>query len=185
MTNSHRWLFNPSLPLISSILWTGGRVVKLNLLQERWSLVKKPAAVATQHGSDESAPGFKYEVRAEFREAGRTGFDFEEDSAGLVMVRRIRPKSLAAAVPHACEGMTVVRIQSGRGKEREAGGMSYDSVMEMMADRPLVLTFEHPWQRQTDGGTPYYFNILSEESVWDRPPVSHTTVARAAQEVTR
>ena len=51
--------------------------------------------------------------------------------------------------------------------------------------RPLVLTFEHPWQRQTDGGTPYYFNILSEESVWDRPPVSHTTVTRAAQEVTR
>ena len=145
----------------------GGKVVKLNLVKETWSI---SAPKVSQQEQLESEPGFKYEVRTEFIEAGRTGFELEENSAGMTIVRRVRPQSKAAAVPHVCEGMTLLRVQAGRGVEVSTDGMSHDSVMDMMPDRPLVLIWAHPWQRQLDdAGYPYYFNSLTEASRRDKP----------------
>jgi hypothetical protein len=144
-----------------------GKIFKLNLLKETWSI---PAPKISAEEQLERQPGFRYEVRTEFLEAGRTGFDLEENSAGLATVRRIRPKSKAAAVLHACEGMRLVRVQAGNRDEISTEGMSYESVEDMMPDRPLVLIWEHPWQQQLDQlGDGYYFNSITEESRRDRP----------------
>ena len=44
--------------------------------------------------------------------------------------------------------------------------------METLLDeeRPVTLTFEHPWQRELDKDNQYYYyNSFTDEAVWERP----------------
>ena len=57
------------------------------------------------------------------------------------------------------------------------GLVRHDGRHEATRERPLSITFAHCWQRQTDGGRPYYSNSATGESVWERPPVLEAVLA--------
>ena len=48
-----------------------------------------------------------------------TGFEFEEGDDGEVIVSRIRKRSLASKVEHACEGMILYSLTSGSGRKKK------------------------------------------------------------------
>ena len=122
---------------------------------------------------DDKIAGFRFEVRTEFTQAGRLGFEFSEpkdDNDKRVRVSNVHGGTPAAAQPLVCVGLYLTRIKCGTQQaELSAEELGFNRVMEMMPDRPLVLIFEHPWQR-IDDPEPYYFNSETEASRWDRPP---------------
>ena len=48
-----------------------------------------------------------------------------------------------------------------------ADQLSLQEVSGILSQRPLLMVYEHPWQREPDPSTghPYYFNSLTDESV--------------------
>ena len=101
----------------------------------------------------------------------------------MQMLQVVRLNGLAALVPHACPNMLLrwvkfqgeapidVRIHSDG---RSGNVLTEEAVLEVIKRplRPVTLTFEHPWQRFVDevGGGEYYYNSITDESVWQRPP---------------
>ena len=48
-----------------------------------------------------------------------TGFEFEEGNDGEVIVSKVRKRSLASKVEHACEGMILYSLTSGSGRKKK------------------------------------------------------------------
>ena len=123
---------------------------------------------------DESGAGFKYEVQTKFIAPGKLGFEFKEDDHGdgLVVVSKVHRNSTAAGMRNVCVGMVLVRVQAGRSSsEVAASELGFDGVMDLMSQRPLTLTFEHPWQKEVDdsNGRVYYYNSHTDKSDWTKP----------------
>ena len=123
---------------------------------------------------NEDADDFRYLVHMRFEEKGSLGLRLAEDEDMRTVLQGVHPGTAAARELLAREGLVLMRIQAGAGGGSTFvgdGSVPFDRVMDMLAARPLTLTFEHPWQRASEGSSkPYFFNSLTEESVWKRPP---------------
>ena len=137
-----------------------------------------PAPAAAAQPLDDTVDGFVYEVEMVFTRAGRLGLEFGDDD-GATVVTKIHSGGLAAAMPLACKGLVVSRVRIDRQAPQSTEGMGYEGVLALLTtrERPLSITFAHCWQRQTDGGRPYYSNSATGESVWERPPVLEAVLA--------
>ena len=161
-----------------------------------------PAPAAAAQSLDDTVDGFVYEVEMVFTRAGRyaatispafglhsskgasdvvvgrLGLEFGDDD-GATVVTKIHSGGLAAAMPLACKGLVVSRVRIDRQAPQSTEGMGYEGVLALLTtrERPLSITFAHCWQRQTDGGRPYYSNSATGESVWERPPVLEAVLA--------
>ena len=123
---------------------------------------------------NEDADDFRYLVHMRFDEKGSLGLRLAEDEDMRTVLQGVHPGTAAARELLACEGLLLMRIEAGAAGGSTFvgdGSVPFDRVMDMLAARPLTLTFEHPWQRASEGSSkPYFFNSLTEESVWKRPP---------------
>ena len=123
-------------------------------------------------GLDDEEEGFRYEVQIEFETDSRedVGLELREGRDGIE-VADIRPNSLASKAPHCCPGMLLVRISSAVRPDRSARSLSVEDVETLLdEERPVTLTFEHPWQRELDKDNQYYYyNSFTDEAVWERP----------------
>jgi hypothetical protein len=143
---------------------------------------KKPYRQLKDGGAaavDEETEDFRYEVQIEFDSGARedVGLELREGREGIE-VSDVRPDSLAARAPHCCPGMVLVRISSKGRKERSALDLLPEDVLTILdEERPVTLTFEHPWQRETDSDDEvYFYNSFTDEAVWDRPTELGTVV---------
>eukprot|EP01048_Picozoa_sp_COSAG05_P021047 COSAG05_NODE_3758_length_1854_cov_6.279202_1_plen_261_part_10 len=160
-----------------------GRAVKLDLEREEWKPLSRAHSLEPHSplkstrvdvDVDESGEGFKYEVQTKFIGPGKLGFEFKEDDHGdgLVVVSKVHRNSTAAGMRNVCVGMVLVRVQAGRSSsEVAASELGFDGVMDLMSQRPLTLTFEHPWQKEVDdsSGRVYYYNSHTDKSDWTKP----------------
>jgi hypothetical protein len=121
---------------------------------------------------DEDAADFKYAVRTRFSRPGKLGLEFEEDrDSGQIVVQHVAQGGTAEGLPHVCVGLILTHVAAGRKAEASVSSLSFDDVMDLLGERPLALTFEHPWQKEMDdaSGDAYYFNSYTDTSEWDRP----------------
>jgi hypothetical protein len=102
---------------------------------------------------EEKDEDFRYEVRAEFKSRGKMGFEFEQGPDDEVVVKKVKKKSAAADVEHACEGMILRCYETRSGsrwkKKEEPFKDDYEDLVDKISDsetRPIRLYFEYPWQ---------------------------------------
>jgi hypothetical protein len=129
----------------------------------------------------EKEKDFKYEVKCELRATGKIGLAFHDKfSNGYVgitheaagrhfVIDRINADCGLSNKHLLCEGMTLVRFQSGVKDEAFTAGTTHEDLPELLRDRPLELIFEHPWQRVEDRNESYYFNQYTGRSRDTRP----------------
>jgi hypothetical protein len=137
--------------------------------------IESPKPSAPKLADIESAPGFRYELRTytdktPYEKSGLLGFKYKENEDGAAVVRKITRMTPAASLANGCEGMVLVRVKAGTAGEMDVCSLDFQSTLELLEQRPLRLTFEHPWQKaQDDSDRSYYFNSWTGESRWDRP----------------
>ena len=141
---------------------------------------RSTAAASTGIELDEDAEDFKYAVQTRFSRPGKLGLEFEEDrDSGQIVVQHVTQGGTAEGLPHVCAGLILTHVAAGRKAETSVSSLSFDDVMDLLGERPLALTFEHPWQKEMDevSGDAFYFNSHTETSEWDKPPELEGVVA--------
>ena len=98
-----------------------------------------------------------------------------------VFAKFIKGGSPADKVAGACVGMKLLRVQLCNGKERIVEGHTLESVEPLInsADRPLTLTFEHPWRElpvPDSTSDVYYWNTFDNATASAMPPVLDAVV---------
>ena len=124
------------------------------------AIVLCPAAICFYilvHRVADSGDGSGSPRRSRLRRRYRhiDGLDDEEDFGGL--------SEEAEGVPWC--GVWVMKV------DRSARSLSVEDVETLLdEERPVTLTFEHPWQRELDKDNQYYYyNSFTDEAVWERP----------------
>ena len=135
---------------------------------------------------EEDDPDFRYEVQLTLSDDDASlplGLELIQSRDRWIEVAEIIPHSwVARYAPLMCAGMRLERLSSASRDETSAWGLACDDVMRIAREeaRPVVLTFEHPWQREhepasageSDGaglGRPYFYNSATGERMPERP----------------
>ena len=154
----------------------GGGGGKPQRSRRRYAPLRLRAASAGDVSLKEADPDFRYEVRFEVEEVDDgtdLGLELEENAEGWVEVVDIIPGTLASRTPHMVRGLRLSRLISGARAETNGWGLSVEQISQLLAEeRPLILTFEYPWQREhdpNDGGREYYYNSETGETTHKRP----------------
>ena len=65
----------------------------------------------------------------------------------------------AASLENGCEGMVLVRVEAGTAREMDVSSLDFESTLRLLEQRPLRLTFEHPWQKEQDDSDSSYYSL--------------------------
>ena len=180
-TNASRWDRPPELDAVLEAMNTWKNTTAAQ--PQNHSHPALPASDAPQPEEqvrahlNEEEQDFVYSVEMSFDQPGSLGFDLDENPDSQLCVAKVKKGTPAARDPLSCAGLILLRVNAadgggGGGKDVSDGSLTFDSILDLLGARPVTLTFEHPWQRKSDGSAePYYYNSLTEESVWDKPRV--------------